>query len=54
MDWFEKLTGFRETSYGDTRAKLKVEGRQLHSLINRQAMASESWSWFRYKLCARE
>jgi hypothetical protein len=35
MDWFEKLTGFRETSYDDTRAKLKVEGRQLHSLINR-------------------
>jgi hypothetical protein len=34
MDWFEKLTGFRETSYDDTRAKLKVEGRQLHSLIN--------------------
>ena len=34
MDWFEKLTGFRETSYDDTRAKLKVEGRRLHSLIN--------------------
>ena len=26
MDWFEKLTGFRETDYDDTRAKLKVEG----------------------------
>jgi len=26
VDWFEKLTGFRETSYDDTRAKLKVEG----------------------------
>jgi hypothetical protein len=34
MDWFEKLTGFRETSYYETRAKLKVEGRQLQSLIN--------------------
>src|SRR5450631_1838001 len=34
MDWFEKLTGFRETSYDDTRAKLKVEGIQLQSLIN--------------------
>ena len=34
MDWFEKLTGFRETGYDDTRAKLKVEGRQLQSLIN--------------------
>src|SRR5713101_2720920 len=34
MDWFEKITGFRETGYYDTRAKLKVEGRQLQSLIN--------------------
>src|SRR5258705_13913507 len=34
MDWFEKITGFRETDYYDTRAKLKVEGRQLQSLIN--------------------
>jgi len=37
MDWFEKLTGFRETTYDDTRAKLKVEGSQLHSLINGQS-----------------
>ena len=22
MDWFEKLTGFRETGYEETRAKL--------------------------------
>jgi hypothetical protein len=34
MDWFEKLTGFRETGYAETRAKLKVEGRQLQSLVN--------------------
>lgn len=34
MDWFEKITGFRETTYGDTRAKLKVEGSRLQSLIN--------------------
>ena len=34
LDWFERLTGFRETSYDDTRAKLKVEGNQLKSLIN--------------------
>ena len=34
MDWFERLTGFRETDDDDTRAKLKVEGRQLQSLIN--------------------
>src|SRR5215471_6123606 len=34
MDWFESLTGFRETNYEDTRAKLKVEGNRLRSLIN--------------------
>src|ERR1700726_4554196 len=34
MDWFEKLTGFREAGYAETRAKLKVEGRQLQSLVN--------------------
>ena len=30
MDWFERLTGFRETP----RAKLKVDGSRLQSLIN--------------------
>jgi hypothetical protein len=34
MDWFERLTGFREESYAATRAKLKVEGRHLRSLVN--------------------
>ena len=34
MDWFERLTGFRESSYAATRAKLEVEGRHLHSLVN--------------------
>ena len=34
MDWFERLTGFRETSYHDTRAKLKLDGNRLQSLIN--------------------
>jgi hypothetical protein len=34
MDWFERLTGFRETSYGDTRTKLKVDGSRLQSLVN--------------------
>jgi hypothetical protein len=34
MDWFEKLTGFRETSYADTKAKLEVENGQLRSLVN--------------------
>jgi hypothetical protein len=26
MDWFERLTGFREESYEATRAKLRVSG----------------------------
>ena len=34
MDWFERLTGFREVSYEATRAKLRVEGGRLHSLVN--------------------
>lgn len=34
MDWFERLTGFRESNYADTRAKLKVKGRELTSLVN--------------------
>jgi hypothetical protein len=34
MDWFESLTGFRETDYADTRAKLAVDGNRLRSLIN--------------------
>jgi hypothetical protein len=34
MDWFESLTGFRETAYEDTRAKLKVEGGRLRSVVN--------------------
>jgi hypothetical protein len=34
MDWFEKITGFRETSYEDTRAKLQANGGLLQSLVN--------------------
>ena len=34
MDWFERLTGFRESNYEETRARLKVEGGRLHSLVN--------------------
>jgi hypothetical protein len=34
MDWFEKLTGFRETGYEETRACLEVEGGRLLSRIN--------------------
>lgn len=34
MDWFEKLTGFREGSYVDTRARLTVERQRLTSTVN--------------------
>lgn len=32
MDWFAQLTGFRETDYEETRAKLRVEGERLYYL----------------------
>jgi hypothetical protein len=34
MSWFEDLTGFAETGYAATRARLRVEGDRLHSLAN--------------------
>src|SRR4051812_17107882 len=34
MDWFERLTGFRETSYDDTRRRLEIDGRRLRSCVN--------------------
>jgi hypothetical protein len=34
LDWFERLTGFKETSYDETRQNLAVEGRRLKSLVN--------------------
>jgi hypothetical protein len=34
MDWFERLTGFREQSYQDTRTRLALEGQHLRSLKN--------------------
>jgi hypothetical protein len=33
LDWFERLTGFTETSYGETRSRLAVEGEQLLSRV---------------------
>ena len=39
MGWFEKLTGFRELPYEETRAKLRVEGYRLHSLANGKSWA---------------
>jgi hypothetical protein len=34
MNWFERLTGFVEENYDDTRSKLEVDGSRLRSLVN--------------------
>jgi hypothetical protein len=34
MDWFERLTGFREADYRTTQARLRVEGTELVSTAN--------------------
>ena len=34
MDWFERITGFRESSYHETREKLIIEGQMLRSIVN--------------------
>ena len=38
-DWFEALTGFRETSPHDVREKLAVSGDRLRSRVNQRAFA---------------
>ncbi|NMN72966.1 hypothetical protein [Rhizobium sp. 57MFTsu3.2] len=39
-DWFEKLTGFRETGYEETRARLKIVDGRLHSRVNSASYAT--------------
>lgn len=39
MDWFEKITGFTETSYGETRNRLCVEGEWLQSRVTGRKFA---------------
>jgi hypothetical protein len=39
VDWFERLTGFKETSYDETRKRLVVEGEVLRSLVNGRGFA---------------
>lgn len=34
MDWFERLTGFQEGTYADTKGKLAVDGERLTSKVN--------------------
>ena len=36
MDWFERLTGFREDGYEATKSRLEVVGDRLHSKVNGQ------------------
>ena len=38
MDWFERLTGFREAGYEDTRRRLAVDGTSLVSTVNGRRM----------------
>ena len=37
MDWFERLTGFAERDYDDTRNRLVVDGRNLRSCVNNRS-----------------
>ena len=39
MDWFERITGFEERSYGETQAALKVVGGKLLSDASQRACA---------------
>jgi hypothetical protein len=39
LDWFERLTGFQETDYDDTRARLAVDRGRLTSLVNDKSYA---------------
>lgn len=40
MDWFEKLTGFREDGYGVTQGRLEIVGDRLRSNVNGQSYAT--------------
>jgi hypothetical protein len=46
MDWFEKLTGFRETGYEETRARLEVQEGTLRRGSMARAMGLASSNWF--------
>lgn len=40
VDWFEKLTGFREESYDFTRSRLEISGNKLRSKVNNRSYAT--------------
>jgi hypothetical protein len=39
MDWFERIAGFTETGYGETRSRLAVEGEELRSCVTGRRFA---------------
>jgi hypothetical protein len=39
MDWFERLTGFLETTYDETRRRLQISDGRLRSLVNGKSYA---------------
>ena len=40
MDWFERITGFREIDYARTRQQLEVADGQLRSTVNGRSFAT--------------
>ena len=50
MDWFEKLTGFREAAYHATRDQLEVLDGELRSRVNGLATADGAWLTHRLRL----
>lgn len=43
MDWFEKLTGFKESDYASTKSLLQVKDGYLHSKVNGKSYAVGSF-----------
>lgn len=43
MDWFEKLTGFKESDYASTKSLLQVKNGYLHSKVNGKSYAVGSF-----------
>ena len=37
MDWFERISGFSEMDYHETRARLAVDGDRIRSLVNEKS-----------------
>jgi len=39
MDWFERLTGFAETTWTETQSRLEIQGKRLRSKVNGRTYA---------------